>query len=662
MPPVSRNRRWQALLVAFAFLPLGVLWPAAPAGAATLPTQSLAGVWKTDEGDFLDLIEDSGAGTFDTQVLKDACDAGPRGWILRGTVNGTSIEGTMLRCDPLDSKLVVDCGLEHLWETPFTANFTDLEIVGDRRGEYYNFDTDSNGNYTNCTFDHYTENSFTYSRMDCPLKNFEELGERYVADESKRADEVAKATEMEGGATLQWTAENLAPGGLKEKAEAFKAGLLTWGYTGRINSAYRAAPYQGHFANLRHCGLELVNNIQSQPDLAPFLATSVDRLKAEVAKHAIKSELYSVGGYQIPVPFVCWREPITICPHVDARAVDMTIVPDDNQTLDWIGAMYGFCRPYRDKDRPHWDYVGDNAFGVDKCKFLGMGPGDATITFKANSPVNIKVEDSYGNVVGYDNATGMVVNDLGSTGAFYSGPGTEPQIVQIFTVNEGNYTLTGVGTGAGSYTLSASVSDLFGVELDEVASAGTAAAGAPITPFQYRMRDDYSPAFPLKLGRFTAAQAANSITWEVDSAAGTYNATVDAAGISMVLSAPEGSVLVLKQDGAGGPARVTVPAAVASSNITVRADGVPLNFTRAAEGSWVVLTFDRPAGATFVTVEGVAGQGGGGVPPGGVPPGGTPPAAPGGANATLLLVGAAAAAALGAIAFVALRKRKGKAP
>ena len=657
MARVSRFRRLQAVLLLFAFLPLSALSVAPQAGAATMPTPSLAGVWKTEKGDYFDLLQDAGSATFDSQMLKDACDAGPRGFVMKGTSNGTYMEGTLLRCTPLDDKLSTDCGLERLWETPFSANFTTMEIEGAFEGQWYIWDTDSGGNYTNCTLDYYYQVSFTMTRVDCQLMNFDELGARYVTDPAKLADDVAKARAMEGGEKLQWTAENLAPGGLKEKAEAFRAGLVAWGYTGRINSAYRTQSYQGHFADMRRCGQELIDNLQSDPDLAPYLASSINALKAEVAEHTLKSELYTVAGYVIPVPFVCWREPLTLCPHVDARAVDMTIVPDDNNTLDWIGAMYGFCRPYREKDRPHWDYVGDYAFGVEKCGFLGRGPGEATITFKAQSPVNIKVADSYGNAVGFDNATGTVVNDLGSNGASYSGPGTEPQIIQIFSVNEGNYTLSGVGTGPGSYTLSASVSDIFGVEMDEVSSSGTAAAGAPIAPFQYWMREDYSPAFPLKLGRYTGTPGPNAITWEVDSAAGTYNATVEPAGISMVLSAPEGRVLVLKQAGAGGPTRVTVPASAADSSITVRADGVPLNFTRTAEGNWVVLVFDRPAGATFVTVEGVAGQGGGGIPPGGAPP-----PAPGGADATLLVLAVVAAGALGAGAFVALRKRKGKAP
>jgi hypothetical protein len=48
--------------------------------------------------------------------------------------------------------------------------------------------------------------------------------------------------------------------------------------------------------------------------------------------------------------------------------------------------------------------------------------------------------------------TKSIVNDIGPL-AFYSGPNTEPQFVHIDSALSGSYSVTGVGTGNGPYTI-----------------------------------------------------------------------------------------------------------------------------------------------------------------------------------------------------------------
>lgn len=498
------------------------------------------------------------------------------------------------------------------------------------------------------------------ARKDCPILTFEELGVRYVSDATRLDDDIARAKRMEGGESLQWTDAQLAAGGFKEKVDTFIAGLRTWGFSASINSAFRPITYQGHFADLRRCALELANNIRSDPDIEPFLTTSVARLKAEVAKHAIKGTDLTAGSTVIPVPFVCYSDPLTNCPHVDERAVDLSIPGDSNDSLDWVGAMYGFCRPYRDKDRPHWDWVGDNPFGVDKCKFLGTGPGEATITFEGKSPINFLVTDPYGNKVGFDPGTNATVNDIGESHAFYSGPGSEPQVIQIFAGggNAGNYTVSGVGTGAGGYTLTASVADSSGTIVDETNNTGTAAQGQAISGMVFGVKDDYAKKFPWSVGTFKSMSSASAVVWSVETGKGTVDVEVPLSGVEFAMSAPAGDVLALKAAGAGasGPARVVLPSASVTGDVVVRADGAVVPFTKTVEGDRVVLTFDRPAGTKFVTIEGVGGSGtlnSGGPAAQGVDTGGV---------IVIAVVAIVAVAALVAVVIMRRRKGQGRSP
>src|SRR5207237_2129182 len=116
-----------------------------------------------------------------------------------------------------------------------------------------------------------------------------------------------------------------------------------------------------HFADLRICALQLLHTLLAAPELGPALADSVAAVNAEVAKHGIKNDVFDVAGLQIHVVFVCYRDPLTDCPHVDERAVDISFSHDDT-TLDWLGSLYGFCRPYLKSSPPHlphWESIGD---------------------------------------------------------------------------------------------------------------------------------------------------------------------------------------------------------------------------------------------------------------------------------------------------------------
>ena len=74
-----------------------------------------------------------------------------------------------------------------------------------------------------------------------------------------------------------------------------------------------------------------------------------------------------------------------------------------------------------------------------------------SLTVKAHSPVNLMITAPDGLRVGYDPATGSVVNEI--AGATYSGPGTEPQEIFIPNAIFGTYQVSTFGTATGSYTI-----------------------------------------------------------------------------------------------------------------------------------------------------------------------------------------------------------------
>ena len=97
------------------------------------------------------------------------------------------------------------------------------------------------------------------------------------------------------------------------------------------------------------------------------------------------------------------------------------------------------------------------------------------------SPVDILVQDFLGRRIGFNPATGTVVNDFGLLG-FYSGPGTEPQTIYIGGVLPGAHIVTGIGTGSGPYTLTVTRRDADGNVLETQTTTGVASPNAAIAP------------------------------------------------------------------------------------------------------------------------------------------------------------------------------------
>lgn len=73
------------------------------------------------------------------------------------------------------------------------------------------------------------------------------------------------------------------------------------------------------------------------------------------------------------------------------------------------------------------------------------------IVFTAECPVDLLVTAANGLSVGYDPEKDIVFNEV--EGAFYSGVGTEPQVIAIPSPLAGSYSIDILGTGTGPYTI-----------------------------------------------------------------------------------------------------------------------------------------------------------------------------------------------------------------
>jgi hypothetical protein len=76
---------------------------------------------------------------------------------------------------------------------------------------------------------------------------------------------------------------------------------------------------------------------------------------------------------------------------------------------------------------------------------------EPVLRIMAQSPVNILVTAPNGYRVGYHYQTETMVNEI--AGATYSGPGTEPQVVNIPSPLPGAYIVDVIGIGTGTYTI-----------------------------------------------------------------------------------------------------------------------------------------------------------------------------------------------------------------
>jgi hypothetical protein len=221
-------------------------------------------------------------------------------------------------------------------------------------------------------------------------------------------------------------------------------------------SGYRPLAYQAHFWNIRTT-YEAYNNLSSTDQASCHdLKNTLD---AEIAKHGLH---FTNGALQVSMP--------TTSAHATfpAFALDYNVAHVALAQLlhiDQIASTWGLYRPcYGDK--VHYQLKGSIC-------------GSQTLSCVVQSPVNVLITDPLGHRIGFDPSAKAVVNELG-TNAYYSGPGTEPQLIDIGALVPGNYSVTGVGVGTGPYTVTLSISDEDSSVLSQQTVSGTVVPGQTI--------------------------------------------------------------------------------------------------------------------------------------------------------------------------------------
>jgi hypothetical protein len=157
--------------------------------------------------------------------------------------------------------------------------------------------------------------------------------------------------------------------------------------------------------------------------LAGECAAIVGNVNAEMAEHKIITR------------------PAEISRHSDGLAVDVNVDAClQAASIDALALQHGLKRPSPIDDPVHFELV--------------ETPIVQSLSIEGHSPINIMVTDPLGHKLGYDAASGTVVNEIGGS-ATYNGPGVEPQIIFLSyaEVVDGEYSVSGVGTGTGSYTI-----------------------------------------------------------------------------------------------------------------------------------------------------------------------------------------------------------------
>ena len=281
-----------------------------------------------------------------------------------------------------------------------------------------------------------------------------------------------------------FTSEQQEPGGLWDRVNALGQLVLQNQGSFGITSAFRPLLYQAHLYDIMTKATKLEDLIVKSPSRAqdPACDSLRQAINAEVKNHGL------VGAGVSPAPpsravliaaGVVLRVPDPVAypigaPHVRGVASDLTFSFPPGKTVD-IGKLadqVGLYRPQPIKDPVHFE-------------LKPITPANLGTSFVLESPVNMMVRDPQGRQVGFDPSTGLGVNDLGSDLAYYSGPDTHPQRVDIFNSTEGIFTVSGVGTGNDTFTLTFRTFSPDGLLVNTRSTTGVAVSGNRITPVSF---------------------------------------------------------------------------------------------------------------------------------------------------------------------------------
>lgn len=238
-----------------------------------------------------------------------------------------------------------------------------------------------------------------------------------------------------------------------------------------VSSAFRPQAYQDHLRAIRDRANQLGAHVTPSGNVTFTNADpECDSLRNEIASELLQHHL--------------GNNPVAhLSDHRLGTAVDVTPNAPPGTDIDQLAQDAGLTHPLPVKDPVHF---------VEQ----GQPPGQQPIIIQAHSPINILVTDPAGRRIGFDPSTRTVVNEIGPDAA-YSGPGTEPQTIELPDLTAGVYHITGIGRTQGTYSIDLTTADGDAVSLGEASATGTAAFGAPIAPIDASISADGSVGFQI---------------------------------------------------------------------------------------------------------------------------------------------------------------------
>lgn len=239
------------------------------------------------------------------------------------------------------------------------------------------------------------------------------------------------------------------------------------------NSGYRTPMHQAHLYDISVTRRKLVDFLKKAPEQANVCKVVADEISKEIKDHDLTCTK-KVGEKRVKI--ACGPNDVPVVGQTSnhnarpALAIDYNNVGGQAKELqpkiDQIAKKQNLYRPYIDKDPVHFQMIGS--------------PVNTALRVTMQSPVDILVTNPAGKKIGFAPSLNSVVNQIGEF-ANYTGPGTEPQIIEIDQASPGDYSITGIGTGTGPYTLTIEHFTEDGELLDSRETSGIISPGQTIS-------------------------------------------------------------------------------------------------------------------------------------------------------------------------------------
>ena len=249
----------------------------------------------------------------------------------------------------------------------------------------------------------------------------------------------------------------------------------------RRTSGYRPPAYQAHLRELKDLREKLRRYLAQHPDERPACTSLITAIANEVRDHGLQEVASSNGvAYPPDLKDLAVNRPGGSS-HETGNALDLAVRSLNGTLVTQTATLTGVARTSMPRDPVHFQLAGSLSRKTLRFRDVFPGGGSALANpLTAPGRVEILVRDPLGRRIGFDPATASEINQI--PGAFYSGVAGDIVEIEIPNAEPGPYTLTGVGSQAGAYSITISESTDDGSEVSSDIVSGVAAIGVPIAP------------------------------------------------------------------------------------------------------------------------------------------------------------------------------------